>query len=47
MSEQSYAMSSLVSFVAIAIIGTIIIFTLVREDALSREARLKANPVGS
>lgn len=47
MSEQSYAMSSLVSFVAIAIIGTIIIFTLVREDALSREARLKANPIGS
>ena len=47
MSEQSYAMSSLVSFVAIAIIGTIIIFTLLREDALSREARLKANPVGS
>lgn len=47
MSEQSYAMSSLVSFVAIAIIGTIIIFTLVREDALSREARMKANPVGS
>ena len=47
MSEQSYAMSSLVSFVAIAIIGAIIIFTLVREDALTREARMRANPIGS
>ena len=47
MSEQSYAMSSLVSFVAIAIIGSIIIFTMIRADAMTRQARLKENPVGS
>ena len=42
MSEQSYAMSSFVSFIAIAVIGGIILYTLVRSDALSREARAKA-----
>ena len=45
MSEQSYAMSSFVSFIAIAVIGGIILYTLVRSDALSREARAKAEPV--
>jgi len=44
MSEQSYAMSSFVSFVAIAAIGTIILFTLLRSEALAREARAKAEP---
>ena len=47
MSKQSYAMSSLVSFVAIALIGGIILFTLLRTKALSRMARAKAEPVAS
>lgn len=47
MSPQSYAMSSLVSFVAIAIIGGIILFTLLRAESLSRIARAKAEPAGS
>ncbi len=44
MSPQSYAMSALVSFVAIAAIGSIIIFTLVGAEALSRVARAKSEP---
>ncbi|MEM8838903.1 MAG: ABC transporter permease subunit [Pseudomonadota bacterium] len=44
MSEQSYAMSSLVSFVAIATIGTIIIFTMIRSEQLQRKAQPKAEP---
>jgi spermidine/putrescine transport system permease protein len=47
MSEQSYAMSSFMSFVAIAFIGGIILYTLVRSEALAREARAKAEPVMS
>lgn len=47
MSPQSYAMSSLVSFIAIAIIGSIILFTLLRTESLSRVARAKAAPVAS
>jgi spermidine/putrescine transport system permease protein len=47
MSEQSYAMSSFVSFVAIAIIGSIIIYTMIRQEALAREARAKAEPLMS
>lgn len=47
MSEQSYAMSSFVSFVAIAVIGGIILWTMLRADTLSREARAKAEPVMS
>lgn len=47
MSEQSYAMSSVVSFVAIAVIGGIIVWTMLRSEALSREARAKAEPVMS
>jgi spermidine/putrescine transport system permease protein len=47
MSPQSYAMSSLVSFIAIALIGTIILLTLIRADSLSRVARAKAEPVAS
>jgi spermidine/putrescine transport system permease protein len=47
MSPQSYAMSALVSFVAIAAIGTIIIITLFRAEALSRVARAKLDPVMS
>lgn len=47
MSEQSYAMSSFVSFIAIAVIGSIIIFTLVQSERLGQVARAKAEPVGS
>ena len=45
MSEQSYAMSSLVSYIAIVVIGSIIIFTLVRSERLERIARVKAQPL--
>jgi len=47
MSEQSYAMSSMVSYIAIAVIGSIILFTLVRSESLERIARAKAEPVGA
>ncbi|MFK7942694.1 MAG: ABC transporter permease [Paracoccaceae bacterium] len=47
MSEQSYAMSSFVSFVAIAAIGSIILWTMFRAERLSRDARAKAEPVSS
>ncbi len=47
MSEQSYAMSSFVSFVAVALIGSIILYTLIRAETISREARAKAEPVMS
>lgn len=47
MSEQSYAMSSFVSFIAIAAIGSIILWTMFRAEKLSREARAKAEPVMS
>ena len=47
MSDQSYAMSSLVSFVAIAIIGGIILYTLIRSERLAREQRARAEPVMS
>ena len=44
MSEQSYAMGGLVSAVAILVIGSIIIVTLVRTDQLQRIERAKAQP---
>ena len=44
MSEQSYAMSSLVSFIAIAIIGTVIIVTMIKSSALAERNRVKAEP---
>lgn len=47
MSGQSYAMSAMVSFIAIAVIGSIILVTLIRSESLAREARLKAEPVAS
>lgn len=47
MSAQSYAMSALISFVAIAVIGSIIIITLIRAEALARIARGKPEPVTS
>lgn len=47
MSEQSYAMSSLVSFIAIAVIGGIILYTMVKSRQLEDVARAKAQPVMS
>lgn len=47
MSPQSYAMSAMVSFVAIAVIGSIILFTMLRAENLGRIARAKAEPVMS
>ncbi|MFT6912072.1 MAG: spermidine/putrescine transport system permease protein [Paracoccaceae bacterium] len=47
MSPQSYAMSSLVSFIAIGLIGGIIIVTMIRSKTLTRDARAKAEPVMS
>lgn len=47
MSAQSYAMSSAVSFFAIAVIGSVIIYTLFRSEKLDRLARDKAQPVMS
>jgi len=47
MSEQSYAMSSFMSFIAIATIGSIIIVTLIRAERLAKEARAKAEPLMS
>jgi spermidine/putrescine transport system permease protein len=47
MSEQSYAMSSLISFIAIALIGSIIIYTLIQSERLEREVRAKAEPIMS
>ena len=45
MSEQSYAMSGLISYIAIAAIGTILVITLIRSKHLERVARAKAEPV--
>ena len=45
MSPQSYAMSALISFVAIAVIGSIILITLIRAETLARIARGKPDPV--
>jgi spermidine/putrescine transport system permease protein len=44
MSEQSYAMGGIVSFVAILTIGGIIAFTMVRVQKLDRAAQLKTKP---
>lgn len=45
MSETSYAMSSVVSYVAILIIGSIILYTLYQSESLERQQRLTAEPV--
>lgn len=47
MSEQSYAMSSLIGFVAIAVIGGIIFYTFMQSERLERVARAKAQPIMS
>lgn len=47
MSEQSYAMSSIVSTTAIVVIGAVIVITLIKAERLEREAHAKAQPVMS
>jgi len=47
MSEESYAMAGTMSMVSMAVIGSILIFTLVRGKHLEREAWAKAAPVMS
>ncbi len=47
MSGESYAMAGTMSIVSMAVIGSILIFTLVRGKRLEREARAKAAPVMS
>ncbi len=44
MSEQSYAMGGIVSAVAIVIIGSIIIITLVQQEQMARRERAVAEP---
>lgn len=44
MSEQSYAMSAFVSFIAIAVIGSIIIYTMIRSEMLAKQSREVAEP---
>jgi spermidine/putrescine transport system permease protein len=45
MSEQSYAMSSLVSYIATIVIGSVIIFILVQSERLERIERAKSAPL--
>jgi spermidine/putrescine transport system permease protein len=47
MSEESYAMAGIMSIVAMTVIGSILIYTLVRSEPLDRVARAKAEPVMS
>ena len=47
MSEESYAMAGMMSIGSMAVIGSILIFTLVRGKRQEREARAKAAPVMS
>lgn len=47
MSEESYAMAGIMSIVAMTVIGSILIYTLVRSERLDRVARAKAEPVMS
>ena len=47
MSEESYAMAGIMSTVSMLVIGSILIYTLVRSRHLEREARAKAEPVMS
>lgn len=47
MSEESYAMAGMMSMVSMAVIGSILIFTMVRSGRLEREVRAKAQPMMS
>lgn len=47
MSGESYAMAGIMSIVAMTVIGTILIYTMVRSERLEREARAQAEPAMS
>ncbi len=47
MSEESYAMAGTMSMLSIAVIGSILIYTMVRTEHLERDRRAKAEPVMS
>ena len=47
MSEESYAMGGIMSIVAMTVIGSFIVYTLIRSDRLERLARAKAEPMMS
>lgn len=47
MSEQSYALSSFTSYIAIAVIGGLIFYSMIQAESLARVARAKAEPVMS
>jgi spermidine/putrescine transport system permease protein len=47
MSEESYAMAGIMSIISMLVIGSILIYTLVRSQRLEREARARAEPVMS
>ena len=47
MSEESYAMAGIMSLLSIAVIGSILIYTMARTEHLERERRAKAEPVMS
>ena len=45
MSEESYAMAGIMSILSIAIIGSILIYSMARSERLERERRVKAQPL--
>ncbi len=47
MSEESYAMAGIMSILSIAIIGSILIYSMARSERLERERRIKAQPLMS
>ena len=47
MSEESYAMGGIMSIVSMTVIGSLIIYTLIRSERLERVARAKAEPLMS
>jgi len=47
MSGESYAMAGIMSIVSMAVIGTVLIYTLIRSERLERRARAMAAPVMS
>ena len=47
MSGESYAMGGIMSIVAMTVIGSVIIYTLIRSERLERVARAKAEPLMS
>ena len=47
MSGESYAMGGIMSIVAMTVIGSLIIYTLIRSERLERVARAKAEPLMS